>query len=202
LSISITPSVVPGARSRRRRACRSARRLRTAMEALGSDALRTARSLRFRLGARGASPSGERARARLRGFGVLSSSSSSICIPTRTSSSTSIASASASPNRPSSTKGSPSALTICALPVISAPGAICCCCPAAAAARDGMCAACSTGGIEKKGILWWFQSMRTWRAAASMSGVPPCKVVRQLVVCVCVWARGKWGTCFEETACV
>jgi len=29
------------------------------------------------------------------------------------------------------------------------------------------------GGSEKNGIFWWFQSMRTWRAAERMSGVPP-----------------------------
>jgi hypothetical protein len=29
------------------------------------------------------------------------------------------------------------------------------------------------GGSEKNGIFWRFQSMRTWRAAERMSGVPP-----------------------------
>ena len=72
--------------------------------------------------------------------------------------SASIAAASASPKSPSRTNGTPSALTICAFPVVSAPGATC---PPVPGIVDGTCAVCCAGGSEKKGIFWWFQSMRT-----------------------------------------
>src|SRR5712671_555582 len=80
--------------------------------------------------------------------------------PTSESGSTStgiIASASASPNRPSRTNGVPRAPTICAWPVVSAPGATC---PPLPGIVDGICAAWSAGGSEKNGIFWWFQSTR------------------------------------------
>jgi hypothetical protein len=44
----------------------------------------------------------------------------------------------------------PSVFTICAWPVVSAPGATCPPLP------EIVCAACSAGGSEKNGIFWWF----------------------------------------------
>ncbi len=58
--------------------------------------------------------------------------------------SASIASASASPNRPSSMNGVLNAFTICAWPVISAPGATC---PPLLGIVDGRCAACNARDI-------------------------------------------------------
>jgi hypothetical protein len=76
------------------------------------------------------------------------SSSASIpilCALGSESGSASIASASASSNRPSSMNGVPNAFTICAWPVVLAPGATC---PPLPGIVDGRCAAVQRGWFE------------------------------------------------------
>ena len=86
----------------------------------------------------------------------LAATRSSTSIPTPAtedpygSGSASTASASASPKSPSSTNGTLSALTICAVSVVSAPGATC---PLLPGIVDGTCAACCGGGSEENGIF-------------------------------------------------
>ena len=38
---------------------------------------------------------------------------------------------------------------------------------------DGICDVCTSGGVEKYGIFWWFQSFKICLAALLRSGVPP-----------------------------
>ena len=80
--------------------------------------------------------------------------------------------ASAAPKRPSSVNGFENSETICAWPTCSAPGATWFPLPATATV-EGMSDGWTSGGREKYGIFWWFQSVRIWRAAARVSGVPP-----------------------------